>query len=150
MSDASITVRPVVAADIEAAIALDRQLTGRSRRGFFEKRHARLATNAGRFAWLVAERGGALAGFVSAHLQEGEFGGTARAAVIDAIATDPAQRGSGIGRALMAALEADLRAQGVTEIRSEADWSDREMVRFFAASGFALAPHLVLHRPVAN
>ncbi|GAA0291932.1 GNAT family N-acetyltransferase [Rhodovulum strictum] len=148
MSEKPVAVRPVQPPDLDAAIALDRQVTGLSRRGFFVKRHASLGADPGRFAWLVAERDGSLAGFVSAHLQEGEFGGTARAAVIDAIATDPAQRGTGIGRALMDALEADLRARGVTEIRSEADWTDREMVRFFAASGFALAPQLVLNCPV--
>ena len=150
LSHSSITIRPVSAADVDPAIALDRQITGRSRRGFFVKRAASCTADPGRFAWLVAERDGRLCGFVSAHLQEGEFGSSTRAAVIDAIATDPAQQGQGIGRALMAALEADLRARGATEIRSEADWTDRAMVSFFAAAGFALAPQIVLHRAVAS
>jgi len=144
-----VTIRPATTADTDAAIALDRQITGVSRRGFFEKRRASTAADPDRFVWLIAESDGRPAGFVSAHVQEGEFGADARTAVIDAIATDPDRRGEGIGRALIAALETALRARGVAAIRSEADWSDREMVNFFAAAGFALAPQLVLHRPVA-
>lgn len=142
----TIEVRSIEAGDVEAAIALDLHATGQSRRGFFQKRLASLAARPARFVWLVAVEGGAVCGFVSAHLLDGEYGGRASAAVIDAIATRQDLRGTGVGAALMAALEAELRRRGVAELRSEADWTEQDMVAFFAHAGFQLAPQLVLRR----
>jgi GNAT superfamily N-acetyltransferase len=149
VSQTPLAIRPATAADLESVIALDRRMTGVSRRGFFEKRSASMTRDPDRFTWLVAESDGQLAGFVSTHVQEGEFGSTGRTSVIDAIATDPDRRGQGVGRALMKALEDELRACGVAAVRSEADWTDRKMVAFFAAAGFALAPQLILQRSVS-
>ncbi|BBF92961.1 GNAT family N-acetyltransferase [Blastochloris tepida] len=143
----TIEVRSIEAGDIEAVIALDQHASGQSRRGFFHKRYASLAAHPERFAWLVAVEAGGVAGFVSAHVLDGEYGGRARTAVIDAIATRHDLRGTGVGAALIAALEAELRRRGVAEIRSEADWTEQDMVAFFARAGFQLAPQLVLHRP---
>ena len=143
----TIEVRSIEAGDVEAAIALDQHTTGQSRRGFFHKRFASLAAHPERFVWLVAVEAGGIAGFVSAHVLDGEYGGRTRAAVIDAIATRHDLRGTGVGAALIAALEDELRRRGVAEIRSEADWTEQDMVAFFAHAGFQLAPQFVLHRP---
>jgi GNAT superfamily N-acetyltransferase len=139
-----IEIGPIAPADLDAVIVLDRGVTGTSRRGFYQKRLAAARAQPDRFVWLVAREHGRLVGFVSAQILDGEFGGESRSAVVDAIGTVPERRGTGLGRALMEALETDLRGRGVTELRAEADWTARELVGFFAKAGFALAPNLVL------
>lgn len=140
----NITVRPVKEADVETVIALDRQASGFSRRGFYEKRFAAAQANPNGFVWLIALQGGKLAGFISAHILNGEFGGGCTTAVLDAIGTAPEMRGQGIGRTLIASLEGELRARKVSELHSEADWTEQNLVSFFSKSGFHLAPQLVL------
>ncbi|MCR6632420.1 MAG: GNAT family N-acetyltransferase [Magnetospirillum sp.] len=140
----STTVRPVRAGDLEAVITLDQRVTGTSRRGFYQKRFAAAEADPKAFVWLVASQDGILAGFVSAQILDGEFGGDTPVAVLDAVGTAPEKRGHGLGRALMAALEAELRARRVSEIHSEADWTEQDLIAFFAKSGFHLSPQLVL------
>ena len=142
----TIEIRPIDMADVEAVIALDHGVTGTSRRGFYQKRFAATQANPDHFVWLVAHADGQIAGFVSAQILEGEFGGDGRSAVVDAIGTVPERRGSGLGRTLMEALETHLRARGATELRSEADWTAQDLVGFFAKAGFTLAPNLALAR----
>lgn len=139
-----IDIGPIAPAELDAVIALDRGVTGISRRGFYQKRFAATRSHPDRFVWLAARADGRLVGFVSAQILDGEFGGEGRSAVVDAIGTVPERRGSGLGRTLMEALETDLRGRGVTELRAEADWTAQELVGFFAKAGFALAPSLVL------
>ncbi|EJW11411.1 GCN5-related N-acetyltransferase [Rhodovulum sp. PH10] len=137
---------PVEPADIEAVIALDQSVTGTSRRGFYQKRFSATAAHPERFVWLVAREEGRLVGFVSAQILAGEYGDDTRSAVVDAIGTARERRRGGLGGALMAALEAELISRGVGELRSEADWTERDLIGFFARTGFSLAPQLVLAR----
>ncbi|MGE5548015.1 MAG: GNAT family N-acetyltransferase [Solirubrobacterales bacterium] len=144
MNTTTITVLPMSGADLEAVIALDHRITGQSRRGFYTKQFAATRNDPDAFIWLVAILDGNLAGFISTRIIDGEFGGTRPAAVVEAIGTHPELRGHGVARALMSALERRLAARNVAEIHSEADWKEIDLVRFFAASGFQLAPNLVL------
>jgi len=137
-------VRNIAADDLEQAIALDSRITGQSRRGFYRKRFAAMQDSPKSFLWLVAIVDDRLAGFVSAHLLEGEYGGIAPSAVIDAVGVLPELRGQGIAHALMEALEIQLKARHMVEIDTEVGWNQHELVQFFAASGFQLAPSLVL------
>jgi GNAT superfamily N-acetyltransferase len=143
-------VRPLVAADLDRVVAIDREATGRSRRGFYDKRLAAMRRNAGAFVSLGYDEGGGLDGFVLAQILDGEFGGRHPVAVLDALGVAPASRHRGIGHALFAALEAALRRRGARELRTQALWQDRELLRLFGAVGFTLAPRLVLERPAAD
>ncbi len=140
-------VRPLAAADLEAVVDLDRRTVGRSRRGFYEKRLAGLAREPAAFIALALDHAeGGLAGFVFARLLHGEFGGTEPVAVLDALGVDPDQRHQGTGRRLMAGLEAEMRRRDVREMSTEALWTEPDLLRFFAAAGFHLAPRLVVER----
>jgi hypothetical protein len=86
-------VRTIAKDDLEQAIALDSRITGQSRRGFYRKRFAAMQDSPKGFLWLVAIVDDRLAGFVSAHLLEGEYGGIAPSAVIDAVGVLPELRG---------------------------------------------------------
>lgn len=143
-------VRPLVAADLEQVVAIDRTATGRSRRGFYDKRLAAMRRHPAAFVAFGHDGGDGLDGFVLAQILDGEFGGRHPVAVLDAFGVAPAARHRGIGHALFAALETALRRRGARELRTQASWHDRELLRLFEAVGFALAPRLVLERPARD
>ncbi len=149
MAQMTTTTRPLTGKDLERVIAIDQRITGRSRRGFFTKRFAALAEDGKGFVALAGERSGGTAGFVIAHLLDGEFGGTAPVGVVDVLGVDPEAGRTGAGRTMLAALEAELAARGVRELRTEADWSEHGLTAFLSATGFELARRLVLERAVA-
>ena len=143
-------LRPLTPDDLARVVAIDRVLSGRSRRGFYETRLAAALREPDAFVYLGVTRGGELAGFVFARLLEGEFGIREPVAVLDAIGVDAAHRGSGLGRTLMSGLEDILRRKGVARLRSQLDWNNHALMRFLDAAGFRLAPRIVLRRPTAG
>jgi L-amino acid N-acyltransferase YncA len=136
--------------DVERVTAIDRAHSGRARRDFFERRFAAAAAHPDDFIQLGVHRGGALRGFLIARILRGEFGRDDAVAVLDAVGVEPYSQKCGIGQALMAALIATLERAGVRSLQSQADWTNHELVRFFARAGFALAPRIALERAVAE
>lgn len=129
--------------DLEKIVRIDQEITGRSRQGFYEKR---LSANNSATLALGVEESGAFLGFVMAHILDGEFGGTAPVAVLDAIGVAPNSRGKGLAKKLMSALDTALKPRNVKEIETEAEWSDHALVSFFAAAGFSLSGRFILER----
>ena len=136
--------------DLEGIIAIDQQVTGRSRRGFFAKRLAALSNGPDGLTGVGAEQGGRLVGYALAGVLDGEFGGQAPVGVLHAIGVDRAAARQGVATALQAALEGLLGDRGVREIRTEADWSEHDLAAFFSAAGYRLSRRLVLSRPVGD
>ncbi len=157
-NQSSGVLRALRPADLNAVVEIDRRITGRSRRVFFERRlKAALADPAGFIVVAVeaedASSGactGACTGFAIARLQNGEFGDDRRAAVLDVIGVDPAHRGAGVGSLLLEGITAGMKRCDVGELRTQVDWRDQELIRFFAAAGFGLAPRQVLERATAR
>jgi ribosomal protein S18 acetylase RimI-like enzyme len=143
-----LTIRKLRGDDLEAVVAIDRSVVGRPRGPFYQRRFDHLEREPDAFVALAAERDGVLAGFVLARLYEGEFGGDAPEAALDAIGVAFAWRGQGVAGALLAQLVDAMRAQGVRAIATEAEWSDTGLTGFFARAGFCLSPHIVLERRV--
>lgn len=146
-------VRRLTGGDLERCIAIDRAHAGRSRRGFFEARLRAALKDPARFIYVGvddADGGAGLAGFALVRLLEGEYGGTERIAVLDAIGVDGKLHGHGHGRALMRGAEEVMRDKGVVELRSQLDWNNHALTRFLDAAGFELAPRVVLSRAVAG
>lgn len=143
-------IRPLAAADLDRVVSIDQEASGRSRRGFYEKRLAAMRRHSADFVALGYDDGHGLDGFVLAQILDGEFGSRHPVAVLDAFGVAAAARHHGIGHALFAALETTLRRRGARELRTQASWQDRELLRLFEAVGFALAPRLVLERPASS
>ncbi len=144
-------IRPLKPEDFEAVVEIDRRITGRSRRLFFEKRlQAALADRKGFIAVALENAEGALIGFSIARLQSGEFGDDRRVAVLDVIAVDPDLRKQRHGARLLEALSSLARELGADELRTQVEWSDHGLIHFFAASGFLVAPSQVLERPTVR
>ena len=140
-------IRTLTADDLERVIEIDADLTGRVRRGFFEKRLAAALAAPKDFVYLGWVDKTGLQGFLLARLSEGEFGDPVPVAMLDAMGVNPDRRGQGIGRRLMAGLEEILSCDGVAEIRSQVEWQNIEMIRFLYQANFDLAPRMVLERP---
>jgi ribosomal protein S18 acetylase RimI-like enzyme len=141
------SVRSLTPADFERVVEIDRELTGVSRRGFYEKRLHSAETYPKSFAALGYVENGMLEGFVMAHMLDGEFGGSEPAGILDVIGTSNKVRGHGGARALLAKLVEKLKVRGVKELRTQLQWEAQPLLQFFAASGFALAHSVVMSRP---
>jgi GNAT superfamily N-acetyltransferase len=141
--------RPLGSADLEGVIAIDRAHTGRPRRHFFAKRFAAAAAQPADYVHIGIHNGGPLQGFAMARILRGEFGRDRAVAVLDVIGVEPASRERGVGQSLIQELIELLRQAGIGSLQSQADWTNRELLRFFDESDFALAPRLALEREVA-
>jgi GNAT superfamily N-acetyltransferase len=150
MSASKAKVRPLGPADIDRVVEIDQKITGHSRRGFYDKRFAIATRESSSFIGLAAEADGQIKGFVLTHILDGEFGGKDPVAVLDALGVDPRARGAGIARTLMSALDKALKDRGVKELQTQAQLSDYDLVGFFTAAGFDLAPRLTLERETSK
>jgi GNAT superfamily N-acetyltransferase len=147
---AHLNVYELGVADVERVITIDRTHSGRSRRRFFEKRFAAAAARPDDYVHIGAMRGGAMRGFAIARILRGEFGYEQAVAVLDAIGVEATSQERGIGQALMEALSDIMRQNGVGLLQTQADWTNHDLLRFFSAAGFKLAPRLVLQRPAGE
>lgn len=141
-----MNIRPLTAADFDAVVALDRQLTGTSRRDWFARRLRAAVRAPQRHLQLAVEEGGLLVGFVLVRQAGGEFGRPDAAMVIEAISVAPDVRGHGLGTALIEGVLARMKTRGVSELCTQASWRNHGMLRFLDAAGFNLAPRHVLAR----
>lgn len=146
MGDSNITLRPLTIDDLEQVVELDRAIGQVSRRGFFDKRLEAQQRDPESFLSLAAVDDGRIVGIALAHLLDGEFGGSATVAVLDALSVRRDHQSSGIGHALMDALCAAARGRGAEEMQTQAGWDEPALLGFFSAVGFSLAPRLVLER----
>lgn len=151
MADASIETdraTPPRREDLERIVAIDRAHTGRARLRFFEKRLLASERHPQDFIHVGVRHGGELVGFAFARLLRGEFGRDDAVAVLDVLGVDPGSRERGCGHALMNGLIDAMRRRGVRLMQSQADWTAFDLLKYFASTGFELAPRLVLERCV--
>lgn len=141
-------VRRLRPADLEQVIAIDSHHFGRRRPAFFEKRLAQARKHPDDYVQVGIEGNGALVGFAFACILRGEFGREQTSATLDAVGVAVSNREQGIGHALMEGLTEALRREGVQSLHSQAGWTSNALLRFFAASGFGVAPRLVLERSI--
>jgi len=144
-----IPVRTMADDDLHALIAIDRRITGRDRTGYFKQKFTDAVHDTDVRVSLIAEREGAVVGFIMARVDLGEFGRVEPTAVMDTIGVDPDCRDQGIGRALLSQLLVNLATLRVESIRTEIDWHDHEIAAFLDRCGFAPAPQLCFERSLA-
>jgi predicted N-acetyltransferase YhbS len=118
-------LRPLAAGDLDAVVAIDASISGRTRRGYFERRLAAALRAPKLHAQYAAEDQGALAGYVLGRVLEGEFGRIEPAMRLEVVGVKPEARGRGIGLALERSIEDDSRRRGLKEMRTGASWRDR-------------------------
>ncbi|NQU55711.1 MAG: GNAT family N-acetyltransferase [Rhodospirillales bacterium] len=142
----SETLRALKPDDLERVVEIDCRITGRARKQFFEKRlQAALADTAG-FITVATQSGNEITGFAIARLQNGEFGIERGIAVLDVIGVDPESQKHGQGTKLIDGIAAYAKKLGITEIRTQLDWHNKDLLGFFTSHDFLLAPNHVLER----
>ncbi len=129
-----VVLRAVHCGDLERLVQMDEQITGESRRDWFERR-LRFMPGDVRFS-LGAEVDGALVGAVLGFLQNGEPGSTERICVIDAVLVDRPFRGREIAAVLLRRLAENLRGLGISRWRMKIAWKQHALDYFLANRGF--------------
>jgi ribosomal protein S18 acetylase RimI-like enzyme len=87
---------------------------------------------------MVAERDGAVVGFMLGDVRAGEFGIEEPTGWIEVLGVDPDHAGGGVGRALAAAMLEGYRVRGVRRVRTMVDQSMPDVESFFRRLGFEL------------
>jgi predicted N-acetyltransferase YhbS len=145
-----IPVRAMKEGDLAALIAIDRRITGRDRSGYFEEKLEEALHESDVRVSLVAERDGAVVGFIMARVDFGEFGRCEPIAVMDTIGVDPDWHDRGVGRALLSQLLMNLGTLRVERIRTDVAWRDRDLLGFLDRCGFLPAQQLCFERSVGG
>jgi ribosomal protein S18 acetylase RimI-like enzyme len=142
--EAALQVRRLAPGDMDAVVALDAPLAGRTRRAYFERRLAVALRQPELHLQLAAVSGKDFLGHALARVLEGEFGHTRPALRLEVISVAPRAQRRGIGRALHAAFEEAARKRSIAELRTVAAWRDHDLLHFLGGLGYELAPHHVL------
>jgi GNAT superfamily N-acetyltransferase len=98
-----------------------------------------------RRAVLVAERGGAVVGMVTAQLVVSTAEG-APSALVEDMVVDAPERGRGAGRALLGAIEEWARARGASRLQLLADDGNAAALAFYARLGWRRTRLVCLRR----
>jgi predicted N-acetyltransferase YhbS len=136
--------RPLAPGDLDAVVAVDATLMGRTRRAYFERRLNAALRQPKLHVQFAAESDGKLTGYALGRVLEGEFGRTKPGLRLEVISVARGAQGRGIGWVLHATLEAAARKRGIADLRTATPWRDSAMLRFLAATGYTLSGALVL------
>lgn len=147
-SGAGIRIRRLSPRDLDAVVAIDAAIMGRSRRSYYERRLHIALQEPELHAQFAADGPKGLLGYVLARRLHGQFGRPAPSFRLEMIAVSTAGQGRGVGTQLMKALEDEARKQGLKEIRTAAAWTRHGMLRFLDHSGFRLGRNLIVDCPV--
>lgn len=145
---ATIRIRRLTTQDLDAVVAIDAVIMGRSRRSYFERRLRTALEEPELHVQFAAEGPNGMLGCVLARRLHGQFGRPAPSFRLEIIAVSTANQGKGVGTHLVQALEGEAKRQGVKEIRTAAEWTRHDMLRFLDHSGFRLGRNLIIDCPV--
>ncbi len=145
-----IHVRDGVAGDVDAVIALDEQVTGIAKAGYWHSLfEGEDAPHAGRRHFLIAEEAGEtdphLAGFIIGEVRAWEFGSHPCGWVF-AISVDPNARLDGIGSRLLEEISDCFKAEGVTRMRTMMARNNHLLMSFFRSHGMMAGPYIELEK----
>jgi len=136
-------VRPLVAADLDEVVEINRQIMGRTRRAFFDKRLASALSDPGHHIQVGIDADGEVSGYLLARIIEGEFG-RGKAVILEDIGVAQGHDHHGVGNSLLAGLDEVMGQKGLDTIQTNAAWTAHELLRFFDHQGFSMAPRHVV------
>ncbi|MFV2072588.1 MAG: GNAT family N-acetyltransferase [Thermoanaerobaculales bacterium] len=148
--DEGVVIRNLRTEDRSRLVAIDKQLTGRSRQVWYEGKLKRALEDSDLQVSLGAEIDGTLVGAMIAAVHFGEFGLPEPLAVLDTVLVDPAFERRGIARAMFEQLLLNLRALRIERVRTEVAWDDHKLAAFFGSVGFEPVPRLVLEKEISR
>ncbi len=143
----AVSIRPLQRRDLDAVVRLDALHTGESKPSYWTQVFRDFlgpATDRARVG-LVAERDGALAGFVLADVRAFEFGSEPCGWILE-IGVDPGLARQGVASDLLADVCRRLRQGGVATIRTMVRRNNVPMLTFFRTNGFSGGPYVQLEQ----
>jgi len=142
----NLRLRSLHPKDSDRVSEIESRIAGHPRKGFLEKRFAVATATPDSFIACAAMDDENLMGYGFARLQEGEFGTRGAIAVLDILGVDPDAQGKGIGKAVIAEIERQMKKRDIGTLRTQVAWADQGMIRFFSSTGFRLAPSQIIER----
>ena len=143
-----ISIRPVRKEDLAAIVEIDEAVTGENREHYLARKLEEALEHKWRMvASNVIEVDGRVVGFLMADVTTGEFGLPEQIARLDTIGILPEYSGKGLAGELFDHTIDQLAKLGVTRVHTLVDWrEDQDLIRFFAAKGFAPGQMLSLEK----
>ena len=148
MNAQKISIRPVSDADCAAIVALDDEVTGTQKTGYWAdilQRFAGARHHKQRYFLVASSADDVLVGFIVGEIRAWEFGSPPCGWVL-AMSVSPRHRERGIGALLLEALCEKIRAAGVTTIRTMVLGNDKINLSFFRGEGLAAGPYIELEK----
>lgn len=146
----AIAVRPLTREDLDAVVAIDSAIEGRSRRAYMERRLSAALRTPKLHAQFAAIDAGGLAGYILARVLRGEFGRDVPGLRLEIVGVRRDAQHHGTGTQLLDALVGWGGRHGIRELRTQAAWNNHAMLRWIDAMRFTLAPNHVLESTVAD
>ena len=140
--------RRLVRSDLDAVVAIDARVEGRSRRTYFERRLAAALREPDLHLQYAVDDAHGLAGYILGRVLEGEFGRSAPGVRLEVIGVRADAKGRNVGGRLLEALAAEAATRGARELRTAARWNDHTMLRWLEDHGFRLAPDHIVERAI--
>jgi ribosomal protein S18 acetylase RimI-like enzyme len=141
-----ISIRNAQPADLDAVVRLDVDATGAEKRAYWQESFARhVAPPHGGHLFLVAEKDGAIAGFIVAEIRAWEFGSPPCGWVF-ALNVARHLREHGIGSVLFNELCARLRARGIDTVRTMVEITNKLNLSFFRSMGMTSGPYIEMEK----
>jgi len=126
-----LIIRTVKADDCPRLVKMDEEISGRRRSAWYEGKIRRALHDTDLHISLGAEMDGILVGALLGSLDYGEFGKPEPVAILDTVLVDRDFSRRGVGTAMLDQLLKNLRGLGISRLRTEVDWSDRDLIAFF-------------------
>jgi len=143
-----VLIRSLQEEDLAGVVRLDRKLSGQDRSAYYQAKFQEMLVESGVRVSLVAVNKDLLAGFITARVDYGEFGRPIPSAVIDTIGVHPAEKGNGVGRALLSQLLINLAILQVESLHTQIQWQQHDLHGFLKGCGFVPSQRLVLTKQV--
>ena len=143
-AEGAFEVRPVRRADLDQVIELDATVTGLAKRKYWLQIYRRYGSEQrdGQ-QFLVALAGARVVGFVIGEVRDWEFGSPPCGWVF-AIDVDPHARLAGVGTAMLRAISACFRRDGVRKLRTMLARDNTVILSFFRSQGLMAGPLIAL------
>jgi ribosomal protein S18 acetylase RimI-like enzyme len=136
-------IRAVRRADLAQVIEIDAGITGLAKPGYWAQVLRRYGKRSPQRFFLVCESGKAVQGYIVGEIRDWEFGAPPSGWVFG-IGVRPAARLAGLGTALLEAICARFRAQGVDKVRTLLARDNALVLAFFRSQGMMAAPFIAL------
>jgi len=129
-------VRAMGPGDLAEIVRIDRAITGRNREAYMRAKLDEAMVDSGIRVSLTARLDGAIAGYLMASADLGDFGRTEPVAVVDTIGVAPDYAHRGVGHALLSQLFANLGALRIERVETVVAPRDLALLGFLYDVGF--------------